>query len=87
MASPTTPAEEQIMSTHQPFVGPLRRGVARIGRTGVKLHPVVEVNSSRADGSVIKYMDFCCSCSGTNNGHAHNKAQVFWGATNANCRS
>ncbi len=68
-----------------PFTGPLRRGVARIGRSGTKLHPVVESYLPRADGSFVKCIDFRCTCTGTSNGHAHNNSQVYWGSTAANC--
>ncbi|MGL4648542.1 MAG: hypothetical protein ACRC1H_03975, partial [Caldilineaceae bacterium] len=63
----------------------LRRGVARIGRTGVKLHPIVERVTVRSDGSPLKYFDFACSCTGTNNGHAHSRATLYWGNARANC--
>ena len=65
------------------FVGPVRRGVAHIGR-GTKLHPVAEMNWSTERG-FVKSLHFTCSCTGTNNGRAHNKATVYWGSTNANC--
>lgn len=67
------------------FVGPLRQGVARIGRTGVKLHPVIERIYSYDERGEIKSLQFRCSCTGTNSGRAHRNASIFWGATNANC--
>ena len=67
------------------FIGPIRRGVARIGRSGTKLHPVSEQMLQRAGGEYIKYLNFSCCCTGTANGRAHNNAQVFWGNTAANC--
>lgn len=68
------------------FVGPLRQGVARIGRTGVKLHPVVETVFSYDERGEMKQLQFRCSCTGTNSGRAHNSATVYWGAAySANC--
>jgi len=67
------------------FVGPLRQGVARIGRSGTKLHPVVDMVWSVGNGNFVKSLHFHCSCTGTNNGRAHNTAQIYWGHTNANC--
>lgn len=66
------------------FVGPLRRGVARIGRSGTKLHPVIERVYTGAGGE-RKFVDFCCTCTGTCNGRAHNTAQVFFGSNESNC--
>jgi hypothetical protein len=74
------------MSSTLQFTGPMRSGIAHIGR-GVKSHPVRETVYIGYEGKETKSLDFLCSCTGTNNGKAHNKATVYWGNYKANCRT
>lgn len=57
-------------------------GVARIGRTGMKVHPVwlyIDEHRSNAFMKVFRLKNFSCTCGGTANGAAYHKAQIFLG--------
>ena len=61
---------EMTMNEAKP--GPRLYAVARIGRSGTKLHPVIV--------DVDGYANFVCSCTGTANGHAYNNCTIFVGS-------
>ena len=66
------------MTTSNEFVGPPDHAVTRIGRTGTKLHPVVN-----PDGRGWMAL---CSCPGTNSGHWQDHAQIMRGVAST-CKS
>jgi hypothetical protein len=57
-------------------------GVARIGRTGTKVHPVwLTIDERRSNPRFTRFLlkSFRCTCGGTVNGAAFHKAQIFLG--------